>query len=76
MKMKVEPKVYQDTALLVAARFGNRASVRFTFMPVRFGDIAAYAAFAQQIKAGRRRMFDKAGQAWLVRQPALEIRSR
>ncbi|UGY23182.1 hypothetical protein HU675_0035285 [Bradyrhizobium septentrionale] len=76
MKMKVEPKVYQETVLLVAARFGNRAAVKFTFMPVRFGDVAAYAAFSQQIKAGRRHMSDKARQDWLVRQPALEIRAR
>ncbi|MHC1943459.1 hypothetical protein IF803_03635 [Bradyrhizobium sp. UFLA06-06] len=76
MKMKVAPKIYQETALIVAARYGNRAAVKFTFMPVRFGDIAAYAAFSKQIKAGRRRMSDKARRASLVRQPALEIRAR
>lgn len=75
MQMSVPAHVYEDAALVVAGRYGNRAAVKFTFMPVRFGDIAAFAAFSRAIRPGRR-MSDKARQDWLSRQPALEIRAR
>ncbi|BAL77032.1 hypothetical protein [Bradyrhizobium cosmicum] len=75
LTMSVPPHVYEDSALIVAGRYGNRASVKFTFMPVRFGGVAAFAAFSKQIRPGRR-MSEKARQDWLSRQPALEIRAR
>ena len=70
--------VYEDAALIVADRFGNRAAVKFTFMPVRFGDVSAYAHSLAGQAAGRRvRGRNAKGLAeWLVRQPALEIRAR
>ena len=74
-KMTVPCHVYEDAALIVVGRFGNQAAVRFTFMPVRFGDVQAFAAFSRQIRPGRR-LSQKARQDWLVRQPALEIRGR
>jgi hypothetical protein len=46
------------------------------FMPVRFGDVAAFASFSTLLKAGRRRMSDKAREDWLVRQPGLLRRGR
>ena len=74
-KMSVPGHVYETTAQIVAARYGNRASVKFTFMPVRFGDIGSFAAFSKRIRPGRR-MNAKARRDWLVRQPALEIKAR
>lgn len=74
-QMSVPGHVYEQAAQLVAARFGNSANVKFTFMPVRFGDVAAFAAFSKAIRPGRK-MSDKARRDWLVRQPALEIRAR
>lgn len=74
-KMSVPGHVYEDAALIVAARFGNQAAVKFVFMPVRFGAAAAWAAFTKSQRAGRR-LSDKARADWLVRQPALEIRGR
>src|SRR5437870_2457151 len=35
-QMSVPGHVYEDAAVIVAARFSNSASVKFTFMPVRF----------------------------------------
>jgi len=75
-RMQAPLHVYEDTALIVASRFGNRASVKFTFMPVRFGGISAYAAFSKQLKQGRRTMSEKSRQDWLVRQPAIQIKAR
>jgi hypothetical protein len=74
-QMSVPGHVYEETALLVAGRYGNRAAVKFTFMPVRFGDVATFAAFSRRIRPGRR-MSEKARQDWLVRQPAIEIKAR
>jgi hypothetical protein len=71
--MTVPGHVYEDPALIVAGRY--QAAVRFSFMPVRFGDVQAFAAFSRRIRPGRR-LSDKARQDWLVRQPALEIRDR
>jgi hypothetical protein len=76
MKLSVPNHVYETAAQVLAGRFGNIAIIKFTFMPVRFGDIQIYATFSKQLKAGRRRMSDKARRDWLVRQPSLEIRSR
>lgn len=74
-KMTVPGHVYEQAAQLVAARFGNQAQIKFTFMPVRFGDVETYAAFSRRIRPGRR-LSDKARRDWLVRQPALEIKAR
>jgi hypothetical protein len=73
--MSVPGHVYEDAALIVAGRCGNRAAIKFTFMPVRFGDVQAFAAFSRRIRPGRK-LSDKARQDWLVRQPALQIRGR
>ncbi|MCK1669436.1 hypothetical protein [Bradyrhizobium sp. 153] len=75
LTMSVPPHIYEDAAAIVGGRYGNRAAVKFTFMPVRFGGIAAFAAFSKQIRPGRR-MSEKARQDWLSRQPAIEIRAR
>jgi hypothetical protein len=74
-QLSVPNHIYEDTALLVAGRYGNQASIKFVYMPVRFGDVAAYASFSQALKAGRR-LSDKARKDWLVRQPALQINAR
>jgi hypothetical protein len=74
-QMSVPGHVYEDAALIVAGRFGNQAAVKFTFMPVRFGGVQAFAAFSRRIRPGRR-LSAKAREDWLVRQPALEIRGR
>lgn len=70
--------VYEDAALIVAGRYGNRASVAFTFMPVRFGGVEAYAhSLLGQASARRRRGGSpQALRDWLARQPAIEIRAR
>ena len=67
--------VYEDTALVVAGRYGNHVAVKFTFMPVRFGGVQAFASFSRRLRPGRR-MSEKARRDWLVRQPALEIKGR
>jgi hypothetical protein len=74
-KMIVAGHVYEDAALVIANRYGNQAAVRFTFMPVRFGGVQAYAAFSRRLRPGRT-LSSKARQDWLVRQPALEIKAR
>ena len=74
-KMSVPGHVYQTGALIVAGRYGNQAAVKFTFMPVRFGGVQAYASFSKRLRPGRK-LNDKARQDWLVRQPALEIKGR
>jgi hypothetical protein len=74
-KMTIPGHVYQDAALIVAGRYASRAAVKFTFMPVRFGGVEAFAAFSRRLRSGRR-MSEKARQDWLARQPALEIRGR
>lgn len=67
--------IYEETAQLAASRYGNSASVKFVFMPVRFGDVGAYAEFSKRIRPGRK-LSDKARKDWLVRQPAIEIKGR
>ena len=74
-KLSVPGHVYEDAALIVAGRYGNQAAVKFTFMPVRFGGVQAYAKFSRRLRPGRK-LSDKARQDWLVRQPALEIKGR
>lgn len=77
MTMSVPAHVYEDTALVVAGRYGNRAQIRFVFMPVRFGSVEAYASsLAGQAAGNRRGGRQKALRDWLARQPALEIRAR
>lgn len=76
MKMSVPNHVYETTAQVLASRFGNSVNVKFVYMPVRFGDIQAFAAFSTRMKKGRRRMSEKARQDWLVRQPSLQITAR
>lgn len=73
MRISVPPRVYEDAVQVLAGRYGNQASIRFTFMPVRFGDNAAYAAFSQRERPGRK-LSAKARADWLARQPAIEIR--
>ncbi|EJN15691.1 hypothetical protein PMI42_00708 [Bradyrhizobium sp. YR681] len=73
--VRVPGHVYEETAQIVQGRFGNRAAVKFTFMPVRFGGVAAYAAFSRRVRPGRK-LSEKARRDWLVRQPALEIKAR
>ena len=73
--MSLPGHVYEDAALIVAQRFGNSAVVKFTFMPVRFGSVQAFASFSRRVRPGRR-LSQKAREDWLVRQPALEIRAR
>jgi hypothetical protein len=74
-KMTLPGHVYEDAALIVAGRYGNQAAVKFTFMPVRFGGVQAFAPFSRRLRPGRK-LSDKARQDWLVRQPALEIRGK
>lgn len=75
MRLSVAPHVYEQAAQLVASRFGNQASVKFVFMPVRIGGVAAYAAASPRARPGRH-MSDQATRDWLSRQPALEIKAR
>lgn len=75
MKMSVPPNVYDKAHQKTAIEFADSFVVKFVYMPVRFGDIASFAAFSQLLKPGRRRMSQKARRDWLVRQPALEIRA-
>lgn len=72
MKVSVPNHVYEDAALIVAGRYGNQVAVKFVYMPVRFGDNAAFATFSKQIRKGRK-LSEKARQDWLARQPALQI---
>jgi hypothetical protein len=77
IKVSVPPHVYEETAPLIAARYGNSVNVRFVFMPVRFGNIRAYAKSLAGRAAGKRRGGDlKARRDWLIRQPAIIISER
>jgi hypothetical protein len=75
LKLSVPNHVYETAAQVVAGQFGNSVLVKFVFMPVRFGDVAAFASFSTALKSGRK-LSDKARQDWLVRQPALQITAR
>lgn len=72
MKMSVPGAVYEQAQQIVSARYGNQINCKLTYMPVRFGDVQAYANFSKQIRSGSK----KGRQDWLVRQPALEITAR
>lgn len=76
--VRVPGHVYEETAQIVTGRFGNRAAIRFVFMPVRFGSIADYAhSLVGQAAARLRRGGNPKNYAdWLSRQPALEIKAR
>lgn len=77
MKLSVPGHVYEKAAQIVADRYGNQASIEFTFMPVRFGSVQDYAhSLAGQAAGARRGGSKKALRDWLVRQPALQIRAR
>jgi hypothetical protein len=76
-KMRAPLHVYEETAPLISARYGNSVSVQFTFMPVRFGSVQAYAGSLAGQAAGRRRGGSrKALRDWLVRQPAIIVTER
>ena len=77
-KMQAPLHVYEDGTLIVNSRYGNRAAIKFTFMPVRFGGIAAYAnSLVGQASARQRRGGNPKSYAdWLSRQPAIEIKAR
>lgn len=76
MKLSVPANVYEESAQVVASRYGNSVSVKFTYMPVRFGGVDAFAQFSTLLKKGRRSMNAKARRDWLVRQPSIEIKRR
>jgi hypothetical protein len=50
--MRVPGHVYEDTALIVAGRFGNQAAVKFTFMPVQFESGAKVVCFGPSVQGG------------------------
>jgi hypothetical protein len=74
-KLSVPGHVYESAALIVAGRYGNQAAVKFTFMPVRFGGVQAYASFSQRLRPGRK-LSVMARQVWVVSLPALVIKGR
>lgn len=77
MKLSVPNHVYETSTPIIAGRFGNIVDVQFVFMPVQFGTIDFYRHSLAGQAAGRRRGGNpKAIADWLVRQPALQIRSR
>src|SRR5687768_4000262 len=47
MKMSVPAHVYEKAADIVAGAKGNQVFVKFVFMPVRFGDQAAWSNFTK-----------------------------
>lgn len=69
--------VYELSEPIVSGRFGNTVSVKFVFMPVRFGSVQDYAhSLTGQAAGSRRGGSKKALRDWLVRQPALQITAR
>ena len=77
IKVSAPPHVYQETAPLVSAKYGNSVKVQFLFMPLRFGSIQAYAdSSAGRAAGGRKGGSVKARRDWLVRQPAIIITAR
>lgn len=77
IKVSVPPHVYEETAPLITARYGNSVSVQFVFMPVRFGSVQAYSrSLAGRAARKRRGGSPKALRDWLVRQPALIVTER
>ena len=51
-KMTLPGHVYEDAALIVAGHYGNQAAIKFTFMPVRFGGVQAFASFSRRLRPG------------------------
>lgn len=76
-KLRVPLHVYETSAPIIAARYGNSVNVQFVYMPVRFGSVQAYAGSLAGQAAGKRRGgSQKALRDWLVRQPAIQILAR
>jgi hypothetical protein len=76
-KLRAPLHVYEESAPIIAARYGNSVNVQFVYMPVRFGSVQAYAgSLAGQAAGARRGGSQKALRDWLVRQPAIQITSR
>lgn len=75
MTMKVPGHVYELAEPTISARFGNRFSIKFVFMPVTFGSNQSWANHTALQRTGRR-LSPKARADWLVRQPALQITAR
>lgn len=75
--VSVPGHVYESAEPIISARYGNSVSVKFVFMPVRFGSVQDYAhSLAGQAAGTRRGGSQKALRDWLVRQPALQITAR
>jgi hypothetical protein len=69
--------VYELSEPIISARYGNSVSIKFVFMPVRFGSVQDYAhSLTGQAAGSRRGGSKKALRDWLVRQPALQITAR
>lgn len=77
-RMRAPLNVYQQSAPIIAARYGNSVIVQFVFMPVQFGSMQAYANSAAGRAARTRRGGStiKARRDWLSRQPAIQINQR
>ena len=76
-RMRAPLHVYEQAQPLIAARYGNSVDVKFTFMPVRFGSVQAYAQSRAGEAAKRRKGgSEKVLRDWLVRQPAIIITAR
>lgn len=67
------PMVYELAEQAVSAKYGDTASIRFTYMPVRFGEIDSWSQSTKLSHIGHASRSTRYG--WLVRQPALIIRS-
>lgn len=77
IKVSAPPHVYEDTAPIVAAKYGNSINVEFVFMPLRFGSVDAYAnSLAGHAASTRRGGSIKARRDWLVRQPVIIVTAR
>lgn len=77
IKTSAPPYVYEETAPLIAAKYGNSVNVQFQWMPLRFGSIQAYSqSLAGRASRKRRGGSVKARRDWLVRQPAIIITAR
>lgn len=75
--INVPGHVYEMSEPIISARYGNSISIKFVFMPVRFGSVQDYAhSLAGQAAGSRRGGSKKALRDWLVRQPALQIVAR
>lgn len=75
MKMSVPAGVYERAARIIDGEYGQFVKVSFTYMPVRFGDVQSWAAFSKAQKSGHKTISGKAKQDWLVRQPAIILKT-